>query len=394
MGQEAKHLAKLPNRARKTKRQKTKKAILLPRKRAQEVHQAVMTNLLPWSRAQDRRKLQITALQMAVYRTTGQTGGERQRPQTQRQQNFPGGVGSASEQSKQKMLQTLPLGEISRQLHQQQVWWTQKVPLSLLQSLNLKVRLQESYAAFATTLCAGELGLSGSTSSHPASASVLVDRFPPRGSLVPGVEKCLPPKTPGQGNSIHCIAVAAADRNHSLPPLGPAAQTTIQDGRIGKTTKHGRPLGPALTTRLGATTAWKGGMMQPGMVANGHGQAGMLLPLSSGAESPEKSNMVCGKQILIPRGAAQRLPQNSGAESPEKSNMVCGKEILLPLKSGAAQRLPQNSGAESPEKSNMVGGNVLLPLKSGAAQRLRTVGLVGSGETMILTGPAGADSST
>ena len=88
------------------------------------------------------------------------------------------------------------------------------------------------------------------------------------------------------------------------------------------------------------------------------------------------------------------LPLSSGAESPEKSNMVCGKEILLPLKSGAAQRLPQNSGAESPEKSNMVGGNVLLPLKSGAAQRLRTVGLVGSGETMILTGPAGADSST
>ena len=100
-------------------------------------------------------------------------------------------------------------------------------------------------------LCSrGGLGLSGSTSSHPASASVLVDLFPPHGSLVPGVEKCLPLKTPGQGISIHSIAVEAADRNHSLPPLGPAAQTDMLDGIIAKTTKHGGPrAGPALSTR-------------------------------------------------------------------------------------------------------------------------------------------------
>lgn len=168
--------------------------------------------------------------------------------------NFRGGIGAKTKQSKQKMLQTLPPapGQMSRHLHKQQARCT-NVPLSLRQSLNLKVHLQESYATFVTTLCAGGLGLSGSTSSRPASASVLVGLFPPHGSPVPGVEKWLPPKTPGQCISIHRIAVEAADRNHSLPPLGPAAQTTIQDGTTANTTNQGRPrAGTALSTHTSA----------------------------------------------------------------------------------------------------------------------------------------------
>lgn len=61
---------------------KKNKAIILPLKRAPEAHQAPTTKLLPLTRAQDRRKLQIIArLQMAVCRTTGQTGGGQTRKQ-------------------------------------------------------------------------------------------------------------------------------------------------------------------------------------------------------------------------------------------------------------------------------------------------------------------------